>query len=141
MNHTLLYMYKLSTNCTQCFQRNFDKLQDLRVLADNQKIDAFIRFLAFLEIRVRKMFFFGDVFLSCIPVRATSTINPSSSLIPLQCTQSAGNSSKLDIITNTYPHRLITVFVEVHLPDSMFPLNQTVSDIKCGFVSPALLLN
>lgn len=57
MNHTLLYMYKLSTNCTECFQRNFDKLQDLRVLADNQKIDAFIRFLSFLEIRVRKMFF------------------------------------------------------------------------------------
>lgn len=62
-------------------------------------------------------------------------MNPSSSFIPCQGTQSAGNSSKLDNITNKYPHRLIIVFVEVHLPDSMFSLNQTVSDIKCGFVS------
>lgn len=40
MNHTLIYKYKLSANCTECFERNFDKLQDLLAFADNQMIDA-----------------------------------------------------------------------------------------------------
>ena len=141
---TRLYtdIYNLSTNCKECFERNFDKLQDLRVFARSMKIDAFIRFLAFLKKPRVKSFSQKCFFLiPCIPAGATSTINPSISLIPFQCTQSAGDSSKLDNITNTYPCRLIIVFVEVQLPDSMFPLNQTVSDIKCGFFSPAWLLN
>jgi len=44
MNHTFIYKYKLAANFTECFERNFDKLQYLLAFADSQKIEALNRF-------------------------------------------------------------------------------------------------